>query len=101
VIEPSLLIGTTTYTDFGVLAGIVRFHGYTGGFAAGVYQTLRVFALPPTALTIADLIRIAIRNIRDSMRGLVVGWTVLISKSPDMSGPLVGEKAPGYFFCRQ
>ena len=50
---------------FGVLAGIVRFHGYAGGFEAGVYQTLRVFALPPTALTVADLIRIAVRDIRD------------------------------------
>jgi len=65
VIAPSLLRENETYTNFGDLAGIVRFHGYAGGFDAGVYQTLRVFALPPTALTVADQIRTAVRDIRD------------------------------------
>ena len=65
VIEPTRLLETTTYATFGANAGIVRFHGYAGGFEAGVYQTLRVFALPPTAISIADLIRTAVGDIRD------------------------------------
>ena len=65
VIEPSQLQEMTAYAVFGVNAGIVRFHGYAGGFEAGVYQTLRVFALPPTAISIADLIRTAVGDIRD------------------------------------
>ena len=65
VIEPSLLHEESAYTAFGVNAGIVRFHGYAGGFEAGVYQTLRVFALPPTAITMADLLRTAAGSIRD------------------------------------
>ena len=65
VIAPSLLQENAAYTNFGDLAGIVRFHGYAGGFETGVYQTLRVFALPPTALTVADQIRTAVRDIRD------------------------------------
>jgi len=65
VVSPHLLQETTTYTSFGAHAGIVRFHGYAGGFEAGVYQTLRVFALPPTAISVADLIRTAVRHIYD------------------------------------
>ena len=65
VIEPSQLADTSTYATFGAHAGIVRFHGYAGGSEAGVYQTLRVFALPPTAISMADLVRTAVGDIRD------------------------------------
>ena len=65
VMEHGQLQETTSYTAFGANAGIVRFHGYAGGFQTGVYQMLRVFALPPTAITIANLIRAAVSDIRD------------------------------------
>ena len=65
VIEPSRLADASSYATFGAHVGIVRFHGYAGGFEAGVYQTLRVFALPPTAFSMADLVRTAVGDIRD------------------------------------
>ena len=65
VIEHDQLQATTSHTAFGATAGIVRFHGYSGGFQPGVYQMLRVFALPPSAITVADLIRTAVSDIRD------------------------------------
>ena len=111
VIEPSRLQETTTYTAFGVNAGIVRFHGYAGGFEAGVCQTLRVFALPPTAISIADLIRTAVGDIRDlPARALLNALLRNIHTATRhgmggvdfelavTSGLLAGEKAPGYLY---
>jgi len=65
VIAPSSLTERNAYTTFGDLSGIVRFHSYAGGHEAGVYQLLRVFALPPSAITIADQMWTAVRGIRD------------------------------------
>ena len=65
VIAPSLLMDRNTYSTFGDLSGIVRFHAYAGGHEAGVYQLLRIFALPPTAITLADQMWTAVRGIRD------------------------------------
>ena len=65
VIEHEQLQATPSFTSFGANVGIVRFHGYAGGFQTGVFQMLRVFALPPDAITLADLIRAAVRDIRD------------------------------------
>ena len=45
-------------------ASIIRFHGYAGGFQWGVYELLLVSALPPDAVTVADLIRAAVRTLR-------------------------------------
>jgi len=65
VIAPGFLTDRNTYSTFGDLSGIVRFHAYAGGHEAGVYQLLRIFALPPTAITLADQMWTAVRGIRD------------------------------------
>ena len=66
VLDLALLGDVTRFTAFRTSAFIVRFHGYAGGAQAGVYVMLRTFALPPTATTVADLISVAVRVIRDS-----------------------------------
>ena len=55
VIDPDSLLDTRLYASFG-LAPVVRFHAYAPGNSYGVYELLTVFAMPPTAVSIGDLI---------------------------------------------
>ena len=63
VLDPVSLLDTRLFESFG-LAPVVRFHGYAPSHSYGVYELNLVFAMPPTALSIGDLILAAIGTIR-------------------------------------